>query len=589
MIELKQISGDFMKEFIKNLKFAWKYSKDQKFKLIKYIICNIIAIIISVIIPILSAKIIVELTNNQFYQLILIAIAIFLIENLRNVINYFCRYYSQVIYRESFINIQTELAKEILKLDNKLVDETGSGVFIQRLTNDTSRLADIFNVLNMYVSNIITDIGIFGAIFILNKKVFLFLLISITVLYLIENTRVKKYNEKDKIFRKKQDKISGFIGELVRGIRDIKMLNAEDSFIKEMHSKIKDLNQERYRMQEVDRKFLFARGFSSDLIDLLLIILLVYLIINNELTIASALIIHNYSNRLPSIIHYVGILLEKIKDFNLSSSRIFNIINNEEFKKEKFGTTHLSRVNGNFEFKNVDFAYDKELILKDLCFKVNANETVAFVGKSGAGKTTIFNLICKMYNINKGEILIDGININELDKDSIRGNITIINQNPYIFNFSIRDNLKLVKKDLTEKQMIEACKLACLHDFIMELPNKYDTIIGEGGVNLSGGQKQRLAIARALIQKTEIILFDEATSALDNETQASIQQAINNMKNEYTILIIAHRLSTIVNCDRILFINDGKIEIEGTHKELLKKSINYKKLYESEIIDKEGI
>ena len=253
MIELKQISGDFMKEFIKNLKFAWKYSKDQKFKLIKYIICNIIAIIISVIIPILSAKIIVELTNNQFYQLILIAIAIFLIENLRNVINYFCRYYSQVIYRESFINIQTELAKEILKLENKIVDENGSGVFIQRLTNDTSRLADIFNVLNMYVSNIITDIGIFGAIFILNKKVFLFLLISITVLYLIENTRVKKYNEKDKIFRKKQDKISGFIGELVRGIRDIKMLNAEDSFIKEMHSKIKDLNQERYRMQEVDQ------------------------------------------------------------------------------------------------------------------------------------------------------------------------------------------------------------------------------------------------------------------------------------------------------------------------------------------------
>ena len=578
-----------MKEFIKNLKFAWKYSKDQKFKLIKYIICNILSIIISIIIPILSAKIIVELTNNQFYQLIMIAIAIFFIENLRNLIHYFSRYYSQVIYRESFINIQTELSKEILKLENKIIDETGSGSFIQRLTNDTSRLADVFNVLNMYLTNIITDIGIFGAIFLINKKVFLFLAISTILLYIIENTRVKKYNEKDKIYRKKHDKVSGFVGELVRGIRDIKMLNAEDSFTKEMNNQIIDLNQERYKMQDVDRKFVFLRGFFRDLTDLLLIFLLVYLIINKELTIASALIIHNYSNRLPSIINYIGMLLEKVKDFNLSSSRIFAIINSNEFKKEKFGTTHLSKVNGDFEFKNVDFSYDKEKVLDNISFKINANETVAFVGKSGAGKTTIFNLICKMYNINKGEILIDGININELDKDSIRGNITIISQNPYIFNFSIKENLKLVKKDLTEKEMIEACKLACLHDFIMSLPDKYDTIIGEGGVNLSGGQKQRLAIARALIQKTEIILFDEATSALDNETQASIQQAINNMKDEYTILIIAHRLSTIVNCDRILFINDGKIEIEGTHKELLKKSKNYKKLYESEIIDKEGI
>ncbi|MBQ9071814.1 MAG: ABC transporter ATP-binding protein [Bacilli bacterium] len=575
-----------MEEFWKNLKFAWKYCKDQKSKLIKYIICNIFSMIISIVIPMLSAKIIVELTNNEFYQLILIAIAIFLIENLRNIVNNSGRYFAQVIYRESFINIQTELGKEILKLENKIIDENSSGTFIQRLTNDTSRLADIFNVLNIYLTKIITDIGIFGAIFLINKKVFLFILIAVIVLYIIENTRVKKFNEKDKIYRRKHDRISGFVGELVRGIRDIKMLNAEDSFIDEMHNKITDLNYERYKMQDVDRKFHLLRGFTRDLTDLLLIILLVTLIINKELTVASALIIHNYSNRLPSIIDSIGILLEKVKDFNLSSTRIFNIINSDKFKKEKFGTTHLPKVNGDFEFKDVEFAYDKEKVLDKINFKIKANETVAFVGKSGAGKTTIFNLICKMYDINKGEILIDGININELDKDSIRGNITIISQNPYIFNFSIKDNLKLVKKDLTEKEMIEACKLACLHDFIMSLPDKYDTIIGEGGVNLSGGEKQRLAIARALIQKTEIILFDEATSALDNETQANIQKAIDNMKNEYTILIIAHRLSTIINCDRILLLNDGKIEIEGTHKELLKKSKIYKELYESEIIDK---
>lgn len=278
-------------------------------------------------------------------------------------------------------------------------------------------------------------------------------------------------------------------------------------------------------------------------------------------------------------------LLDKVKDFNLSASRIFAIIESDEFKKEKFGTKHLDIINGNFEFKDVSFRYTKEEndVLKHLNFKVNANETVAFVGKSGAGKSTLFSLLCKMYEVTKGTITIDGVNINQLDKDSIRGNITIISQNPYIFNLSIRENLKLVKQDMTEKEMEDACKLACLDDFIESLPDKYDTIIGEGGVNLSGGQKQRLAIARALIQKTEIILFDEATSALDNETQKSIQKAISNMQGEYTILIIAHRLSTIIDSDRILFLNDGSIEVEGTHEELLKSSEAYKKLYQAEI------
>lgn len=148
---------------------------------------------------------------------------------------------------------------------------------------------------------------------------------------------------------------------------------------------------------------------------------------------------------------------------------------------------------------------------------------------------------------------------------------------------TIRDNLRLVKEDLTEEEMIEACKLACLDEFINVLPDKYDTMVGEGGLTLSGGQRQRLAIARALVQKTEIILFDEATSALDNETQSKIQQAIQNLQKDYTILIVAHRLSTVVNSDRILFLNDGKIEAEGTHQELLKICPEYKHLYEAEM------
>ncbi|MBQ4262914.1 MAG: ABC transporter ATP-binding protein [Bacilli bacterium] len=572
-----------MKELWGNLKFAWKYTKDQKANLIKYVIATIVSIGINLVLPILSARIITELTTNLSIQLVVIALIIFIVENLFNITRYFTDIYMQRVYRETFTKIQTELGSCILKLENKVLDENGTGVFIQRLTNDTSRLADIFNVLNIYLSNFITNVGIFIAVFLINKVVFLYLVVSISIMFWIERTRTKKTIAIDKVYRKKSEKVTGFVGEIVRGARDIKMLNSESSFINALNKKILDTNKTRYEFTEVRANYVLLGGFASDTSYFLLIVLLFMLMINDYLSIPMALVVYNYSTRLDGFIYWFGQLIEKVKDFNLSASRVFEIINGKKFKKESFGTMHLDKVNGDFEFKNVAFAYGKNKVLNDVSFKINANETVAFVGKSGSGKTTIFNLLCKMYDIDKGEILIDGINIKKLDRESIRGNITIISQNPYIFNLSIKENLKLVKEDLTNKEMIEACKVACLHDFIMSLPKKYDTLIGEGGVNLSGGQKQRLAIARALVQKTEIILFDEATSALDNETQESIQKAIENMKNEYTILIIAHRLSTIINCDRILLLDSGKIVAEGTHQKLLKKSKIYKNLYESEI------
>ena len=269
----------------------------------------------------------------------------------------------------------------------------------------------------------------------------------------------------------------------------------------------------------------------------------------------------------------------------MAATRVFEVIDDEKFKKEIFGNKVIDKINGDFEFRNVSFSYNEDkVVLKNISFKIHANETVAFVGKSGSGKSTIFSLLNRLYLIDSGEILIDNVNINDLTKDSIRNNMSIITQNPYIFNFSIRDNLKLVKDDMTDEEMVEACKLACLHDFIMTLKDGYDTIVGEGGITLSGGQRQRLAIARALLKKTEIILFDEATSALDNETQASIQKAINNMKGEYTILIIAHRLSTVIDSDRIILIDDGKILDEGTHNELFENNEFYRNLYEKELV-----
>lgn len=573
-----------MKEFFSNLKKAWVYGKGQKKYIIGYIIFNIIFIFINLFVPILSAKAIVELTNNKLNQVVFIGFVILVVELLRNFANYITGYFRQQIYRETYSKIETTLGAEILKIENQSLDEKGSGLFIQRLTNDASKIADIFVVLNIYLTNILTDIGIFLAVFIINKVVFFYLLLTICTIFVVEKKRTNVVNAQDKIYRKKNERVSGFIGELVRGAHDIKMLNAENSFIKELDSKIIDLNNEKYKMDEKNRNYILLSGTLSDIFSTGNIILSVFLITQNLLSIPNALVINNYLGRLTSIIYFVSQFLEKVKDFNLSSERVFAIMDSKEFGKEKFGKKHIDKVNGDFEFKNVTFTYaNGHKVIDNMNFKIKANSTVAFVGKSGSGKTTVFNLLCKMYNIDSGKITIDGIDIRELDKDSIRGNITIISQNPYIFNLSIRDNLRLVKENITDEEMIEACKTACLEDFIKSLPDGYDTIIGEGGINLSGGERQRLAIARALVQKTEIILFDEATSALDNETQANIKKAIDNMKNEYTILIIAHRLSTVIDCDRILFLDEGKIKAEGTHKELLSNCKNYRSLYEAEL------
>ena len=298
---------------------------------------------------------------------------------------------------------------------------------------------------------------------------------------------------------------------------------------------------------------------------------------------ATFVILFNYQSRVKSLFNGIAQITEYNRKFNVAATRVFEVIEDEKFKKEKFGNIEIKRLDGDIKFVDVTFSYDKTKVLKNMSFEVKPNERVAFVGKSGAGKTTIFNLITKLYTSDGGHILLDGNDINELTCSTIRNNMSIITQNPYIFNFSIKDNLLLAKENASMKEIRKACKLACIDDFIMSLPEKYETKVGENGVILSGGQKQRIAIARALLMKTEIILFDEATSALDNETQSQIQEAINNLKGEYTILIVAHRLSTVIDSDRIFVVSHGKIIDNGTHKELLKRCDIYKNLYNKDL------
>ena len=566
-----------MKETLKNIKTIYRFGKEYRTALTFETIGSLLGIAIGIALPILSAQLIVHITNNSWYQLLYMSLIIFVVQIISALKTVLIRKNTQKFTVGVTEKLQKQISKEILKISQTDIDNNSTGVFVQRMTTDADELANMFTTGFGRCVGIITSIGTFISVFIINKYVFLFYVIVAFTLTTIHLIKSKKYKIKDKEKRKAQEKVTGLTSELIRGIRDIKMLNANNS--------IKNKNEKYLEMRNLDIAYNLVIDLLTALFELLLIGLFIYLISNNVLTVAMAIALFSYRDRLMSnFMEKISQLLQEINSFNLSFERVFALLDNKTYKKEKFGKDEIENIKGNFEFRNVCFSYDDRIpVLDNINFKVKANSTVGFVGSSGSGKTTIFSLLCKMYDINSGEILIDNKNINDLDEDSIRGNITIIGQSPYVFNMSIIDNMKLVKENVSIEEVKEACKLACLDEYIESLPEKYDTIIGEGGVTLSGGQKQRLAIARALIQKTEIILFDEATSALDNETQRKIQNAINNLKNEYTIMIIAHRFSTILNCDKIFFIDKGKVVDSGTHEELLKKCKEYKKLYESEI------
>ena len=572
-----------MKKTKNNLKFLWNYSNNSKHLLILVILLNIIKIIINTLVPLYSAKLVLNLSNNELHRLLLIALILLILNSLNSILNYITLKlnvkFSSVIY----LNIEKDIIDKIHTFTNKTLDNTSTGTIIDRLDYDLSNISNIYFDILYRLTEFIKSIGIIVAIFIINPLVGILSILSLTIIFLIDNYQVYKVTNLIDDKNKKNEKFTESITEVIRGMRDIKMLNIEKNTINKLDNQVDETIDSEFKINKTTNILGKLASLIDDLTSLFNISFYVFLISKGSLTISNALVLYNYYSNISSFGGYIGQIMDNINKFNISSERIKELFDNEKFATETFGTKHIKKVKGKFEFKSVHFGYKKNEVLKGVSFTVNPDETVAFVGKTGSGKTTIFNLLCKMYEVDKGEILIDNININELDKNTIRGNITVISQSPYIFNMSIKENLKLVKPNLTNKEMKEALKTACLYDFVESLPDKYDTILGEGGVTLSGGQKQRLAIARAFIQKTEIILFDEATSALDNETQEKITKAINNMKKEYTIMIIAHRLSTIINADKIFFLNKGKIECSGTHEYLLKHSKEYKKLYETEI------
>ena len=568
----------------KYVKKCYPYFKREKKALIILIIISLIISIFNSFGPALMAKVLDYATSSRLdvalkYLLFVVGLAL-VIDFFDKIV--FIRNYTKI--QESITNnIKKDVISSYFEIDNKELLKTSSGIFLTRITSDPDNIIDAFDAVRGNFTKILSNIFVFIYIFHINFVLGIITVIGTICVYLVEKSAMDKWNAYRKRRNKLRDRNTTIINEGLKGTHDIKLLNIVEHFKNKVSCNLDELCNDTVGSIKVDSGYVFLRTVVVYAFTAVLIVLSIYFVKFDVIKVSSLIAIFMYKDRLFTSILYLAWTERQLKEFALSAERIFEVIDHSKFKLEHYGNKRVNELSGKIEFKNVYFKYEKDSVLKGVSFNIEPKDTVAVVGKSGSGKTTIVNLISKIYEVDKGSILLDENNINDLDKYSIRNNISVISQKPYLFNMTIKENLLLVSPDASQKQIENVCKICELHDYIMSLPKKYNTLVGEGGVTLSGGECQRVAIARALLMKTNIILFDEATSALDNETQENIQKAINNISSEYTMIIIAHRLSTIKNCNKIIVIDDGKVSGIGTHNELYKNNDIYKSLYEKEL------
>lgn len=469
-------------------------------------------------------------------------------------------------------------------LPARAFEEKSSGEFINRITSDSSTIADSFRQILRITISLFTCAIVFIYICFNSWVVALEVIIYLVLFYIISHKYLPSIKEKQKEINKEKDRAVAEVSESVRGIREIRALGIRKS----MNDNFKNIVRNIYF--KINKQMITERNYNAWIyilnctLEFVIFTTCILLIINKTGSFAFFMAMTYYVYRFMNTIELMMNLSTSIQKMKVSIERLSEILDNKLYKDEKFGIVSKTDILGNVEFKNITFKYpnEKKEIFEEFNLTIPTGKKVAIVGKSGQGKTTIFNLLLRYFDSDAGVILVDDIPIEDFTEDSLRENIAIIRQEPFIFNKTILENLKIIDPYMSLKKIRNACKLAEIDEYIMSLPNKYDTMIGEGGINLSGGQKQRLAIARALLKNSKIILFDEATSALDNDNQSKIKQAIDNLVKDHTIIIVAHRLSTIIDADVIYLIDGGKVVASGTHKQLLKKSLIYKNLYINE-------
>ncbi|NEU05135.1 ABC transporter ATP-binding protein [Clostridium senegalense] len=573
------------KNDINLLKKAFVYSNPYRNSLIILFLSIVAIILLGLISPYMYGLIISAIAKNEGKNIFKYISILIVTSCVQLVVSYFQLVQETYINSNIVKNLQNDMYKKIINFPIKAFDEIPIGEFISRLQNDCFTLTNI--ITGDFIGVIIDVLNglIIGVIvFSINITLGIIVMVAFPISYYVFLYFGKKLKNKSRELKKIGDVYISNINQSFSGIREIRALGLKKYNLTQFNNitekiKVKDIEMAKLNAKSQNISLVINIGTSMAVIGIGS-----WFVLKNKLSLELFIAFIAYSKQFSAALMNVTRMNSKIQQGLASLERIFSLMDNFNYKIQKFGQVKLNTVEGNINFENVIFSYDDiNTVIDNITFKTEPNKKLAIVGKSGSGKSTILSLILRLYDYDNGDIKIDGISIKELDENSITTNISIVRQEPFLFNMSIKENIKIGILNCTEDEIYNACKLAYIHDFIMSLPNQYDSIVGENGVNLSGGQKQRLAIARAIIKKSKILLFDEATSSLDNQSQQFIKKTIDVLSENRTIIIVAHRLSTIIDCDEIIVLSNGRVVGCGNHKQLINENIYYKKLYDDEI------
>lgn len=478
-------------------------------------------------------------------------------------------------------NMRNNLFLKLQKLPVMFFDTNSNGDIMSRLSNDIDNVSTTISQSSIQLmSGVITLIGSLIMMIILSPILTAASLITVPLVFILTKNIAKKTG---KLFKEQQNelgKLNGHIEENISGIHVVKAFNHEEKTIKEFDN-IND------RLCSVGLKAQIFSGFLMPLMNVINNIGFAavagvggILAVENMITVGIIASFLSYSRQFVRPLNNLANIFNTLQSAVAGAERVFEILDQNEEVKDKPGAKEIDRMQGNVEFHNVYFGYRKDVnILKDVNFEAKKGETIALVGPTGAGKTTIVNLLTRFYDVSSGEILIDGIDIRNYTRDSLRKCFGIVLQDTYLFTGTIKENIKYGNLDASDEEVKIAAKMANAHEFIKRLPDGYNTVLSESGSNLSQGQRQLLAIARAILTNPSILILDEATSSVDTRTELKIQEAMIKLMNGRTSFIIAHRLSTIRDAHKIMVIDDGKIIEMGSHAELLAKKGKYYHMY----------
>jgi len=483
--------------------------------------------------------------------------------------------------------LQYQVVKSLINSDNETINKKHSGKLISHITYDIQLITNLVSntILNL-TKDLLTLIGLVGVMFYQNWRLAIFAIIMIPLASYAAKSLGKRIGKVSTQAQEKSGILTSYLLEIFKNHKIIKIFQKEKYEFNRAEKLIDDLKDRATKIQTV---LVRSTPIMETLTGIMIAGLIYY---SGKLMVDGMLGINNFFSFLAAMmLAYQPVRTLATANMGISlglsaARRILPIIDDKSSIREKENSKKLNLTKGDINFINVSFKYNdsnSEEVLKKVNLNIQGGEMTALVGHSGAGKSTLLNLIPRFYDCNSGDVEVDNQSIYNLKIDSLRSNISLVNQDITLFDDTIRNNIAYANLDATEEEIINVAKYSFCDEFIENLPNKFDTLIGENGVRLSGGQKQRLSIARAMLKKSKIILLDEATSSLDSETESKIQEAIKNLIKGRTTLVIAHRLSTIVNSKNIYVLNHGSIVGQGTHDELLKSSDIYRNFYEKQI------